>query len=145
MQLLSAGGYPARRFRSAVGPIFFFNEPATTQIYTLSLHDALPIWVVVIRSPACGEAVDPDARSAAFAQRSPGLPRSGGGANARDTECVEVAFAAIQERQTALVRGQVGGLLQPDHGGVPLVVRGTHPQDLGQPPHVVPDAGVGVR
>src|SRR5438876_9826838 len=24
-------------------PIFFFNDPATTEIYTLSLHDALPI------------------------------------------------------------------------------------------------------
>src|SRR5438034_11768149 len=24
-------------------PIFFFNDPATTAIYTLSLHDALPI------------------------------------------------------------------------------------------------------
>src|SRR5437764_9891510 len=23
---------------------FFFNDPATTQIYTLSLHDALPIY-----------------------------------------------------------------------------------------------------
>src|SRR5437870_8917262 len=23
---------------------FFFNDPATTAIYTLSLHDALPIW-----------------------------------------------------------------------------------------------------
>src|SRR3712207_8282574 len=23
---------------------FFFNNPATTEIYTLSLHDALPIW-----------------------------------------------------------------------------------------------------
>src|SRR6266576_4768636 len=23
---------------------FFFNDPATTQIYPLSLHDALPIW-----------------------------------------------------------------------------------------------------
>src|SRR5574342_1298168 len=25
--------------------IFFFNDTATTEIYTLSLHDALPIWV----------------------------------------------------------------------------------------------------
>src|SRR5689334_22143796 len=25
---------------------FFFNDPATTEIYTLSLHDALPIWSV---------------------------------------------------------------------------------------------------
>src|SRR5438034_11578489 len=24
--------------------LFFFNAPATTEIYTLSLHDALPIW-----------------------------------------------------------------------------------------------------
>src|SRR2546430_13892566 len=25
---------------------FFFNDTATTEIYTLSLHDALPIWPV---------------------------------------------------------------------------------------------------
>ena len=25
---------------------FFFNDTATTEIYTLSLHDALPIWWV---------------------------------------------------------------------------------------------------
>src|SRR5438270_13927650 len=24
--------------------VFFFNDPATTEIYTLSLHDALPIY-----------------------------------------------------------------------------------------------------
>src|SRR5207253_10982647 len=33
---------------------FFFNDPATTEIYTLSLHDALPIF----------EAPDPRPRSA---------------------------------------------------------------------------------
>src|SRR6266702_8558120 len=26
---------------------FFFNDTATTEIYTLSLHDALPIWLAV--------------------------------------------------------------------------------------------------
>ena len=26
------------------GGFFFFNDTATTEIYTLSLHDALPIW-----------------------------------------------------------------------------------------------------
>src|SRR2546422_11738723 len=35
---------------------FFFNDTATTEIYTLSLHDALPIWnapaVVLHRHPA---------------------------------------------------------------------------------------------
>src|SRR5437773_8419145 len=33
---------------------FFFNDPATTEIYTLSLHDALPIFEPVppVRDPA---------------------------------------------------------------------------------------------
>src|SRR5690349_22887017 len=30
---------------------FFFNDTATTEIYTLSLHDALPIWDVLFRFP----------------------------------------------------------------------------------------------
>src|SRR2546429_5069884 len=29
---------------------FFFNDTATTEIYTLSLHDALPIWLLKRRS-----------------------------------------------------------------------------------------------
>src|SRR5256885_12246454 len=40
---------------------FFFNDTATTEIYTLSLHDALPIWgrsgftvLVVSRLPETG-------------------------------------------------------------------------------------------
>src|SRR6476661_10822450 len=32
-----------RRKRSCLFPFFFFNDTATTEIYTLSLHDALPI------------------------------------------------------------------------------------------------------
>src|SRR5438445_10111203 len=35
---------------------FFFNDPATTEIYTLSLHDALPIF------PARDRAAPPDSR-----------------------------------------------------------------------------------
>src|ERR1041385_9551649 len=33
----------AERSAVSVRPIFFFNDTATTEIYTLSLHDALPI------------------------------------------------------------------------------------------------------
>src|ERR1039457_5355354 len=35
--------------------LFFFNDTATTEIYTLSLHDALPIWngAERIRSHLC--------------------------------------------------------------------------------------------
>src|SRR5256885_15006696 len=31
---------------SIASPFFFLNDPATTEIYTLSLHDALPIFVL---------------------------------------------------------------------------------------------------
>src|SRR3712207_7859079 len=31
-------------------PFFFFNDTATTEIYTLSLHDALPIFVLAWRT-----------------------------------------------------------------------------------------------
>src|SRR2546426_2955306 len=44
---------------------FFFNDTATTEIYTLSLHDALPIFIVIIgpRSSARVFAIrDPDPR-----------------------------------------------------------------------------------
>src|SRR5260221_1058384 len=45
--------------RSHTSPFFFFNDTATTEIYTLSLHDALPIsnlkglstMMAVIRDP----------------------------------------------------------------------------------------------
>src|SRR5439155_25140531 len=33
---------------------FFFNQSPTTDIYTLSLHDALPIWYLrTARAPCC--------------------------------------------------------------------------------------------
>src|SRR3712207_7476842 len=32
--------------------VFFFNDTATTEIYTLSLHDALPILTTTLRSLA---------------------------------------------------------------------------------------------
>ena len=31
---------------------FFFNDTATTEIYTLSLHDALPIWMITLARDA---------------------------------------------------------------------------------------------
>src|SRR5689334_23774415 len=40
----------ARR-RSISSLFFFFNDPATTEIYTLSLHDALPIWSALVKVP----------------------------------------------------------------------------------------------
>src|SRR5258708_17027051 len=36
--------------------LFFFNDTATTEIYTLSLHDALPIYGVELLGQQVGEA-----------------------------------------------------------------------------------------
>src|SRR5215475_359293 len=47
--------------KDGAGPrleIFFFNDTATTEIYTLSLHDALPNSVLPLSLPTC--AVQPD-------------------------------------------------------------------------------------
>src|SRR5258705_4850438 len=38
---------------------FFFNDTATTEIYTLSLHDALPIWAVAVAAAAAGLTMPP--------------------------------------------------------------------------------------
>src|SRR2546430_13157220 len=40
---------------------FFFNDTATTEIYTLSLHDALPIWARRDRRAPGGVELGPDA------------------------------------------------------------------------------------
>src|SRR3712207_8202647 len=56
--------------------VFFFNDTATTEIYTLSLHDALPIclatraWTVWRRSPARAVPTASRSRRASRARRS---------------------------------------------------------------------------
>src|SRR5204862_6955955 len=56
---------------------FFFNDPATTEIYTLSLHDALPIWCL---APAHvrPEGVRCRHGSSVLRRRADALPREGG-------------------------------------------------------------------
>src|SRR5438874_9975928 len=42
-------------FRFLLSSFFFFNDPPTTEIYTLSLHDALPICLV---SRTCADFIE---------------------------------------------------------------------------------------
>src|SRR5256885_12295630 len=53
---------------------FFFNDTATTEIYPLSLHDALPIWGLGARCVRCrptdGASLSRDARRLARPGRS---------------------------------------------------------------------------
>src|SRR3712207_8490509 len=41
--------------------VIFFNDTATTEIYTLSLHDALPIFLIFIRHASIIDNTLPDA------------------------------------------------------------------------------------
>src|SRR6266480_3327072 len=75
---------------------FFFNDTATTEIYTLSLHDALPIscgfaglWIyVATHAPALGAAVPPEA----LRQSIPGFT---GGLLAYVAGTLIAAFSAV--------------------------------------------------
>src|SRR5258708_28685791 len=51
-----------------LSPFFFFNDTATTEIYTLSLHDALPISECHEHRRAGQRGEDERARDAAVAQ-----------------------------------------------------------------------------
>src|SRR5580658_11255936 len=77
---------------------FFFNDPATTEIYTLSLHDALPI----------------AAWSATFScvtvtRRGAGVPRLSARSEAHTSElqspCNLVCRLLLEKNNTQLLRG----------------------------------------
>src|SRR6266496_4877764 len=54
---------------------FFFNDTATTEIYTLSLHDALPIWIASgSKARPCPR--PPRQRPPAVRAGDPGMPRA---------------------------------------------------------------------
>src|SRR2546430_10599502 len=54
--MTSRGVTSRYRYRQSLHLFFFFNDTATTEIYPLSLHDALPISNLVVRVPGRGEA-----------------------------------------------------------------------------------------
>src|SRR5258708_25880448 len=53
---------------------FFFNDTATTEIYSLSLHDALPISPRRISSPGCCRATRPMTSARCASARSTSSP-----------------------------------------------------------------------
>src|SRR3712207_6939146 len=75
--------YSIVRYMNGRYRFFFFNDTATTEIYTLSLHDALPIWLHV-------HAPGRDARGA-------GRPRGGGGRPRRDRAVAQSSTRRSEE------------------------------------------------
>src|SRR3712207_7750645 len=77
----------------SVVSFFFFNDTATTEIYTLSLHDALPI----CRGPAARAVADGAAGAARHADRR---LAPGGGSGPRSEEHT----SELQSRQYLVCR-----------------------------------------
>src|SRR5258708_20124972 len=73
--------------------IFFFNDTATTEIYTLSLHDALPIFIKCVVRRDVARCQDPAARQ--FHLRALDLGRNFHG-------CVRVQVARSEEHTSEL-------------------------------------------
>src|SRR6266403_4619425 len=63
---------------------FFFNDTATTEIYTLSLHDALPIW-----------SGPPASRPPAAHRAGPGRPRPDRKSTRLNSSHVEISYAVF--------------------------------------------------
>src|SRR5260221_4572098 len=54
--------------------VFFFNDTATTEIYTLSLHDALPIWTgTCVMSSSTSRSTRADQQERPVAMTRPGV------------------------------------------------------------------------
>src|SRR2546430_13538320 len=85
--------------------VFFFNDTATTEIYTLSLHDALPISRVKARKRRCssGSLVYRAVRAYSAGQsiRYAGAPP---GSCARSTERSEEHTSELQSQSNLVCR-----------------------------------------
>src|SRR3712207_7189042 len=97
---------------------FFFNDTATTEIYTLSLHDALPICV---RRPACRGARQRARRAqparAALVRGHPRLPAGGRSHPPRDRKSTRLnsSHANISYAVFCLKKKQRLATLPPHH------------------------------
>src|SRR2546427_6927865 len=80
----------------ALRVFFFFNDTATTEIYTLSLHDALPISRQSHHHRHC--------RSAARRVGAPGVRDSGPAARSRRVERSEEHTSELQSQSNLVCR-----------------------------------------
>src|SRR3712207_7412003 len=81
---------------------FFFNDTATTEIYTLSLHDALPIWRESSLVTRSGDDFSLHYRSACPATRA--YPRSTAAQTASGSSRSEEHTSELQSRQYLVCR-----------------------------------------
>src|SRR3712207_8664736 len=91
------------RRRLTTRVFFFFNDTATTEIYTLSLHDALPIWLRAEPVLAQGD-VDGLFDALRTPGPDPGLPRGVGRESLDAVVRSEEHTSELQSRQYLVCR-----------------------------------------
>src|SRR3712207_7210393 len=93
--------------------VFFFNDTATTEIYTLSLHDALPIWVGEVEAR---EAAARRAPTHAFVRPSrhpgrcypdPGIDRKSTRLNSSHANISYAVFCLKKKKKTITVTSRI--------------------------------------
>src|SRR2546427_8550417 len=85
---------------------FFFNDTATTEIYTLSLHDALPIYhAAVVCGDAVVEAVLSLRRTNVAGGRSRGPDRKSTRLNSSHSQ-ISYAVFCLKKKKTKVVKLQ---------------------------------------
>src|SRR2546421_9856315 len=99
-------GLPSRLISRSLLLFFFFNDTPTTEIYTLPLHDALPIWQV----PASHAPVEPPKRLG-FRGRSAAGRLIGPGEHGR--------VGRVVPRTARLEHGDIHACAREDVGGHP--------------------------
>src|SRR5204863_9771279 len=82
----------SRVFIVCVFVAFFFNDPATTEIYTLSLHDALPI---LSRRAEARRRVRPDPAGRAVSADAPPGPDQDRKSTRLNSSHVEISYAVF--------------------------------------------------
>src|SRR6478609_5333061 len=117
---------------------FFFNDTATTEIYTLSLHDALPIWAAGLRvglgtdSPASTPSIDPweELRTAVYTARArERRPDALGAADA-------LRLATIDAARALALEDEIGSLAPRKRADLTILSLSGSPYDPVEDPTV---------
>src|SRR5205823_13932319 len=83
--------------------VFFLNDPSTTEIYTLSLHDALPIFGADLGVPRTGEA----AAAGLLAREDVIIDRPFGARHLIEhLDAIAVGVAQIDAERDAVIRSE---------------------------------------
>src|SRR2546422_1710197 len=97
---------------------FFFNDTATTEIYTLSLHDALPISGALRARQAAGQVARlpgrPQARRAGGAHREHGAHRSEEHTSELQSRLHLVCRLLLEKKKEIAIHDELDAQVMPD-------------------------------